>query len=125
MTEEEKEDKELRDYQKEIDKEEAAKKLVDEYKSLLPLMLYPPINLNKNFELFREDFLKALNDVSAEIPGDSTIMKKLSPKWRSEIEEAKSFYKDGKVEPIDATLKYMKINKKLTYMDFANKEIFR
>lgn len=125
MSEDKRDFKEEKEYAAMMEKQEGHQRMGKEYEEVSILAAYPPIVLKKNYDAFSKDVVKAFEAMVNSPKYDSSVWGKVKQKWAKEIEEAKSFYADGKTSSQDAAAAYLKKNKNVNKEDFALQQIFR
>lgn len=118
MNEDHKEKKELEEYGKVLDIEDARARMYFEYSELIPLLRYAPIALAKNYSRFENDLLKAQRLFTEKTEYDPSIFGIIKDRWAREITAAKRLSENGTIDPSIVANKYMKINNEITPNDF-------
>lgn len=116
--------KELKDYEKEEEKLEAQKQMLEDYAKLVELMDFPPLNLLINSQSFNDEINKAFSEISNREKYDKELFGKIEKKFKFEIDSAREAIKEHKT-PQKAAREYMKKHKNVDITDFSNVYLIR
>lgn len=115
---------ELKDYEKIEEQLVVQTQLIEDYKKLVELMAYPPLNLLINSKSFNEEINAAHDGITQQKKYDKEYFGKIEKKFKFEIDSARTAMKEHKT-PQKAAREYMKKNKNVEIDDFSNVYLLR